>query len=132
MSLLWEDAPNTAPTLTDTSAAPADQWTHIAISATNSGAYSFYINGAETGSGTTPASFLTSQNDGSLFLGSRNDLFTTLNGGLDEISIWDEALDATQVNSIFENGVTSVIPEPSTTLLGALATAFLLARRRRS
>ena len=132
MSLLWEDAPNTAPTITDTAAAPADAWTHIAISATTNGAYSFYINGAATGSGTTPASFLTSQNDSSLFLGSRNDLFTTLNGGLDEISIWDEALDATQVNSIFENGVNPVVPEPSTTLLGALATAFLLGRRRRS
>ena len=134
MDFLWEDgaAANTFTNIADAGGAvAADTWTHIAFSGTNSGTYSFYINGVATGTGAAPANFLNDQNGSPLYLGSRNDLFTTINGGLDEISIWNESLDATQVNSIFENGVNSVVPEPSTTLLGALATAFLFGRRRR-
>jgi len=130
-TLLWEDGAsiNTAPSIVDTSSVAADIWTHIALSGTNSGAYTFYINGVATGTGTTPASFLTSQNDSPLYLGSRGDLFTTINGNLDEISIWNEALDAGEINSIFLNGVP--VPEPSTALLSALALTGLAMRRRR-
>ena len=133
MDFLWEDGtPNMFTNIVDTGGSvAAGTWSHIALSGTNSGAYSFYIDGVATSSGTTPANFLTDQNNNPLYLGSRGDLFTTLNGGLDEISIWDQALDAGQIDSIFQNGVTSV-PEPSTALLGTLALAGLAMRRRRN
>ncbi len=73
---------------------------HIAITGTNNGAYTFYINGVETGSGTTPATFLTSQNDSPLYLGSRGDFFTTINGKLDEVGLWNRSLSAAEIAAL--------------------------------
>lgn len=100
MSFLWEDTPNTAPTVTDTDVVPTDVWTHIAITGTPNETYSFYIDGALTSTGATPASFISSQNTSPLYLGSRGDLFTTLTGGLDDVALFSGELPASQIIDI--------------------------------
>ena len=101
-SLLWEEngVPNTAPSIADTSIVPADVWTHIAITGTTDGTYSFYIDGALSSTGTTPASFISSQNTTPLYIGSRSDLFTTLTGGLDDVALFSGELPASQIIDI--------------------------------
>jgi hypothetical protein len=103
MNLLWEDgvAANTFTNIADAGGAvAADTWTHIAFSGTNSGTYSFYINGVATGSGAAPANFLNDQNGSPLYLGSRGDLFTTLTGGLDDVALFSGELPASQIIDI--------------------------------
>jgi hypothetical protein len=102
MSFLWEEngVPNTAPTVTDTSAVPEGVWTHIAITGTPDKAYSFYIDGALTSTGVPPASFISSQNTSPLYIGSRGDLFTTITGSLDDVAIFSGELPASQIIDI--------------------------------
>ena len=103
MDFLWEDgaAANTFTNIADAGGAvAADTWTHIAFSGTNSGTYSFYINGVATGSGAAPANFLNDQNGSPLYLGSRGDLFTTLTGGLDDVALFSGELPASQIIDI--------------------------------
>ena len=58
---------------------------------------------------------------------ARKSVFTTLNGNLDEVGIWNTALSPAEVSNVFANG----IPEPSTGVLGVLGVFALLLRRRR-
>lgn len=49
------------------------------------------------------------------------------NGWIDEVGIWNEALDATAINDVFANG----IPEPATlSFVGVSSVAMLLVVRR--
>jgi len=59
------------------------------------------------------------------------------NGGIDDVAIWNRALDATEVSAIFAAGSggtslgTLLIPEPSTGLLSMLALGLFFVRRRK-
>ena len=52
------------------------------------------------------------------------------NGGIDDVSIWDEALDQAAIQDIRDNSIT-LIPEPTSLGLLSLAGLALLRRRRR-
>ena len=51
-------------------------------------------------------------------------------GNIDDVGIWDEALDEAAIQGIMANGVGSAVPEPSSLSLLAFA-GFALMRRRR-
>lgn len=111
------------------SGVPADDWSHIAFTATSGGTYTYYIDGLSIGSGPMPANFGTELNANPLYLGNRADLSTTeFHGLLDEVALWNEELSPSQISDVFQNGV----PEPSSALLALLGAAGLLARRRRA
>ena len=51
-------------------------------------------------------------------------------GNIDDVSIWDEALDESSIQAIMMNGVASTIPEPSSLSFFAFAGLALIRRRR--
>lgn len=113
-----------------------DTWTHLALSydaATNT--KSFYVDGSlantkNTGALYSPNGTVESEN---LHIGSGADSGGAFffSGNIDDVSIWNTALDEATILNIKDNGVTSAIPEP--TSLGLLALGCLaLVRRRRS
>jgi hypothetical protein len=127
----------------DGPAVATNAWTHVAItydSATNTKV--IYINGVAV-STTNPVAF--SPNNGDLLDGfphtHENEDLHIGGGGddgsafrwdglIDDVSIWDEALDQAAIQDIQLNSIT-IIPEP--TSLGLLSLAgFGLLRRRRS
>lgn len=125
----------------DGPAVATNTWTHIAItydSATNTKI--IYLDGTAV-STTNPAAF--SPNNGDfldgltresedLHIGGGGDDGTAFrwDGLIDDITIWDEALDQAEIVDIRDNSIT-VIPEPTSLgLLGLAGFAFL--RRRRS
>ncbi|MFN0126354.1 MAG: LamG domain-containing protein [Verrucomicrobiales bacterium] len=110
-----------------TTALVANQWAHIAFSATAGGSYTYYVNGVSAGGGAMDAGFGSETNTNPLYIGSRADLFTTFDGNLDELAIFNTELSAAEIGAIMANG----IPEPSTALLGLVGTLGLLVRRRR-
>ena len=125
----------------DGPAVSTDTWEHIAItydSATNT--KTMYIDGTAV-STTNPVAF--SPNNGdlpdgfnhqneNLHIGSGADDGSKFrwNGGIDDVSIWDEALDQTAIQDIMDNSIT-LIPEPTSLGLLSLAGLALLRRRRR-
>jgi hypothetical protein len=113
-----------------------DTWTHLAFSydaGTNT--KSFYIDGSladskDAGALYSPNGTVESEN---LHIGSGADTGGAFffSGNIDDVSIWDTALDEAAILNIKNNGVASSIPEP--TSLGLLALGCLgLVRRRRS
>ncbi len=126
----WEtgDAPNQSNFVLNTTPLPVSQWSHIAFTMDSSNNYNFYLNGASIDGGTADRPFGGGVTSNPLYIGSRADFFTTLNGNLDEIGIWNEALSADEINLVFTDGI---VPEPSTALLGLLGVLGLAARRRR-
>jgi hypothetical protein len=53
-------------------------------------------------------------------------------GLIDEVAIWDRALDATDVSALYNGGAgINLVPEPSTALLLGMGLTFLGAGRRR-
>ena len=127
---LYETGPgiNSTVTLNAGGAGPAvGSWSHLALTHDSGGTYTYYLNGVSISSAVGASAFGQLTNSNPLYLGSRADLFTTFTGDLDEITIWDEALDANSINSLFANGV----PEPSTALLGLLGLFGIAIRRRR-
>ncbi len=77
---------------------PEGVWTHVAVTAERSGEVNYYLNGelAET-HGTPVADMFGVPNDNPLYIGSRADLFTTFDGFLDEVALYDEVLTAEDI-----------------------------------
>jgi hypothetical protein len=66
-----------------------------------------------------------------LYIGSRKDLFTAMDGALDAVRLYNRALSATDVAELYTFNTT--VPEPtSLATLGLLAVAGLATRRRRA
>ena len=116
-------------------------WSHIAISyesATNT--KTIFLDGTAV-STTNPVAF--SPNNGdledgfshdneNLHIGGGGDNGGSFrwNGGIDDVSIWDEALDQAAIQDIRDNSIT-LIPEPTSLGFLSLAGLTLLRRRRR-
>ena len=103
------------------------EWIHIAATY-NNGAIDYYLNGTQLG-GSDVSLF---GNDGAaarLTIGARlggND-FDQTNGLLDGIQIYDQVLNASQIQAA---AVASLVPEPSSFALAGFLSAALLRRRR--
>jgi hypothetical protein len=111
-------------------------WTHLALTFdAETDTKSIFIDGALAASETAPNQY--SPNGTvefeSLHIGAGQDngLNFYFSGNIDDVSIWNTALDEAAIQNIKDNGVASAIPEA--TSLGLLALGCLgLVRRRRS
>ncbi|MDA7881195.1 LamG domain-containing protein [Akkermansiaceae bacterium] len=115
-------------------------WHHIVAITNNGGTTELYVNGALEATGGGPAAIGgTNPNANELWIGSnpgQNPGVRMWDGQIDDVAQWGRALSAQEVSEIFAAGsggtaLGSIIPEPSTGLLGALAGLLLIARRRR-
>jgi hypothetical protein len=118
--------------LITTATVATDVWTHVAVTkdvngsgGTNLANVSFYINGSLVQSGTIGRAV--TNNPARLFLGTGALTNQYYNGGLDEVHVYNEVLDANAIAGL------AVVPEPSAMFLvvlgsiGMIGTAF---RRR--
>jgi hypothetical protein len=83
---------------------PGDQWTHIAVTAdATSGDVAFYINGelSETLSGVIAVDAFPT-NSSPLYIGSRADLFTAMDGFIDDVALFGRALAADEIATVME------------------------------
>jgi len=130
--LLRLQSGNTAGTfLLSTATIPSDVWTHIAVTkdangsaGTNLANVKFYINGALVNSGTIGRAG--TGNAARFFLGT-SAIDQYYNGGLDEVYIYNEVIDAATIANL------AVVPEPSA-MVCALMSVMVCAgtSRRRS
>lgn len=74
-------------------------WSHVALTAQAGGSVNFYVNGLPAGTFPTAAGFGATNNN-PLYIGSRADLFTTMDGFIDELSLYNEVLTAAQINAL--------------------------------
>ena len=105
-----------------------NQWIHMAATY-NNGAINYFLNGVALG-GSDTSLFGNESVNGRLVIGGRlggNDV-DQANGLLDGIRVYDELFSATQIQ---DAAALSVVPEPSTFLLGALGAFCLLLWKRR-
>lgn len=75
-------------------------WTHIAVSAAQGGDVTFYIDGVAAGTTPQEGDFGL-VNDNSLFIGTRLDSYSSFNGRLDDVAVYNEALTPLQIQDIF-------------------------------
>jgi hypothetical protein len=109
-------ANDTAFALAPTAVIAEGVWSHLAVTAEAGGMVDFYLNGAFVEALAVQPTFGV-PNTNPLYIGSRADLFTTFNGFLDDVALFNEVLTAGQIQQL-ANGV--IVPEPA-----ALASAFI-------
>ncbi|MEZ5299757.1 MAG: LamG domain-containing protein [Verrucomicrobiales bacterium] len=125
-----------------TAAPAADTWNHLAMSIDNTaGTVTAYLNGTNTGwnnggGGPSTNAFTAGTNidvTNPLAFAIRTDGTQEFRGYLDEILIYDEALGAGQIESLYARGLAGItVPEPSRGLLAAIGIGAALLYRRRS
>ena len=105
-------------------------WTHIAVTMDGS-TLRFYTNGTLANTVAAPATGFGATNTNPLYLGSRADLFTDFDGLLDDVAIFNEVLNDSQIATISTGDFTAFgVPEPSSAALLGLSGLALLRRRR--
>ena len=92
-----------------------------------------YLNGSEIQTLTVGATVAVAGTD-TLNIGAQYGAFNEyFNGRLDDVAIWDEALDTTQIGNVVNFGAGNyAIPEPSTVSMGLLAGLLIACRRQRA
>ncbi|MFK7909974.1 MAG: LamG domain-containing protein [Akkermansiaceae bacterium] len=129
-------SPLTAPdTLANYSAATSDGWIHIVGTYDGvTGASTMYVNGTQVAT-ETEAAGIPDKTPPSIFVIGRysNDTTEQFTGAIDDLQVYDEALSATDVSSLFANPGLDLasIPEPSSTALLGLGGLALIFRRRK-
>lgn len=81
-------------------------WTHVAVTFNGAGAVVFYINGSSAGTATAASSNPT--NSGSVTIGRAYN-GNYFNGKIDEVSLFNSALSASDISSIYNNGTANYI-----------------------
>lgn len=130
-------------TTVDSSAITTGQWYHIAVTFDRAASqHKLYVNGVNKATASASGTLLTlgtkmsmgaKLNDSQSGLTSVNTGY--LNGVLDDVSFYDEALSSSQIATFYNNGLSGIgaIPEPSALSLLAVGLGGLaLVRRRRS
>ncbi|MCG8586647.1 MAG: LamG domain-containing protein, partial [Pirellulales bacterium] len=114
-------------------------WHHIVATTVNGGGVTLYVDGALQASGAGPATIASETFE--LWIGNNPEQAARMWDGLiDDVAIWDRALNLTEVQVIHNAGLAGTslgeiaIPEPSTFALFALGLVGLLGlgRRRRN
>lgn len=100
-------------------------WHHHTITATSSGALSYYLDGSLVNTVNGVSTGFIFDTIGEAYTSGADFDF---HGQIDELWIFDEALNATEVSNLEQFNTT--VPEPGTTALAFLATLGLLRRRR--
>jgi len=77
-------------------------WTHVAVTFNGAGAVAFYINGSSAGTATAASSNPT--NSGSLSIGRAYN-GNYFNGKMDEVSLFNSVLSASNISDIYNSGV---------------------------
>jgi 3-methyladenine DNA glycosylase Tag len=78
-----------------------NQWQFIAVTMSGTNV-THYLNGETNGTGTINTT--TTNGSNSLYIGSRGDLVTKMKGAIDEVRIYNRALSATEVLSLYNLG----------------------------
>jgi hypothetical protein len=113
MEFLWQRGANDTAAVADGGNAIADgDWTHLVFTGSAAGDYQFYVNGVPTTGGAFPDTF-GHVNTNPLFIGSRNDLFTTWDGLLDDVAIFDRVLTEGQIQTILSGEFSEFLEPPS-------------------
>ncbi|MDB4438944.1 thrombospondin type 3 repeat-containing protein [bacterium] len=86
---------NTSEFVNGTNAPAIGQWAHLAV-IKNGNSITHYLNGASNGTGTITT--IPADNNGTMIIGSRADLFTKMKGSMDELRIWNDARTITEIN----------------------------------
>ncbi|MEX0643567.1 MAG: LamG-like jellyroll fold domain-containing protein [Pirellulales bacterium] len=92
-----------------TGAVAAGLWQHVAVTAQAGGPGTFYINGAPAGAFAVNPGF-GAVNTNPLRIGSRADLFTTMNGLIDDVALYNHVLTPAEIAAL-ASGPGGVPPE---------------------
>ena len=95
---------------------------HYAVTADGAGSITVYYDGADAGTKSASGAFSITS-----VAAAYNATTHTLNGQMDELYVFDEAIDAAAVDSLYSS---NVVPEPATMGLFALGGLAILRRRR--
>ena len=102
-------------------------WQHVAVTSA-AGVATFYVNGAAVGVADPGTATFGAINTNPLYIGSRADLFTVMDGLMDEVGLWNHALSPAEIQQLASG---PVIPEPSTLVLAGLGLVSLWLGSRR-
>jgi hypothetical protein len=83
---------------------PASGWHHVVITTVNGGNSIMYIDGVNVGSASGAAIAASGGNNNVLCIGCNPDNGREFNGLIDDIAMWDRALNATEVLDIYTTG----------------------------
>jgi hypothetical protein len=104
-------------------------WQHVAVTATNGGSVAFYLNGTPAGTFATNGLF-GATNTNPLYIGTRADLFTTMDGWIDELRIYNNALSPTDVFLLANPGLDPGTPYDMIAGVRARASSFFAGDNR--
>jgi hypothetical protein len=115
--------------VTGTASATLNEWQHIAVTITESGDITHYLNGGMNGSGNVAATRVDA--DTSLMIGHRADGALSMTGLMDDVAIFNQVLSEAEINTVMSGDFSAYgVPEPSGVLL-LLAGMIGLSRLRR-